>query len=163
MSKFNCKEFNEITSAAWKQKIQVDLKGLDYNDTLLWQTNEGFSVKPFYHLDENIPASNVKSNPWRAGQLIDVKDVLKANTKAIDAVEKGAESLVFEIRESIVLSDLLANIDTKSIEIQFLLHFLDDKFIQEILNLEIPKCYVNVDPIGHLSKTGNWYFNLKKG
>ncbi|KKL63187.1 hypothetical protein LCGC14_2177570 [marine sediment metagenome] len=40
MSKFLFDEFESISANAWKQKIQVDLKGADYNETLLWQTNE---------------------------------------------------------------------------------------------------------------------------
>jgi methylmalonyl-CoA mutase len=44
--------FEEVSSRQWKQKIQVDLKGVDYNATLIWHTNEGIDVKPFYHADE---------------------------------------------------------------------------------------------------------------
>ena len=52
MSDYLFNEFNEISSKEWKQKIQVDLKGADYNDTLIWKNIEGIDVKPFYHLDE---------------------------------------------------------------------------------------------------------------
>ena len=45
-------DFNEVSTKAWKQKIQVDLKGADYNDTLIWNSPEGINVKPFYHNDE---------------------------------------------------------------------------------------------------------------
>ena len=48
MSTFLFDEFEPISAAAWKQKIQVDLKGEDYNKTLLWKTDEGIIVKPFY-------------------------------------------------------------------------------------------------------------------
>ena len=44
-------------------KIQADLKGADFNKKLIWKTNEGFDVMPFYmakdienlKLSENIP------------------------------------------------------------------------------------------------------------
>ena len=45
-------EFSPINSKQWKQKIQHDLKGADYNDTLIWKTKEEINVKPFYHEDE---------------------------------------------------------------------------------------------------------------
>lgn len=48
MKPFLFDEFDTKSAAAWKQKIQVDLKGLDYNDTLLWKTEEDIVVKPFY-------------------------------------------------------------------------------------------------------------------
>ena len=40
-------EFNKVSPAAWKQKIQVDLKGADYNESLLWESEEGIVIKPF--------------------------------------------------------------------------------------------------------------------
>lgn len=40
MSKFLFSEFEETSPSAWKQKIQVDLKGADYNDTLLYTTKK---------------------------------------------------------------------------------------------------------------------------
>ena len=48
MDNFLFDEFDTVTPAAWKQKIQVDLKGEDYNETLIWKSNEGIDVKPFY-------------------------------------------------------------------------------------------------------------------
>ena len=45
MSKSLFSEFEPITAKAWKQKIQADLKGADYNDTLIWQTNDDIQVK----------------------------------------------------------------------------------------------------------------------
>ncbi len=33
------KSFEPVPVKAWKQKIQVDLKGADYNNTLIWKTN----------------------------------------------------------------------------------------------------------------------------
>ena len=52
MTKSLFKDFPEVSSKAWKQKIQVDLKGADYNETLIWNSIEGIDVKPFYHQDE---------------------------------------------------------------------------------------------------------------
>ena len=47
MSNFLFEEFQTVSSKEWKQKIQVDLKGADYNKTLLTKTNEGITIKPF--------------------------------------------------------------------------------------------------------------------
>ena len=49
MSKSLFQEFKSVSSKEWKQKIQVDLKGADYNDSLIWKTDDGIDVKPFYH------------------------------------------------------------------------------------------------------------------
>ena len=52
MSNFLFDDFPSVSSKQWKQKIQFDLKGADYNKTLLTQTNEDITIKPFYHQDE---------------------------------------------------------------------------------------------------------------
>ena len=52
MSNSITNDFDAVSAAAWKQKIQFDLKGADYNKTLLTQTNEGITIKPFYHPDD---------------------------------------------------------------------------------------------------------------
>ena len=45
--------FDPISSKQWKQQIQFDLKGADYNETLIWESLENIKVKPFYHRDED--------------------------------------------------------------------------------------------------------------
>ena len=44
--------FEPVSSKQWKQQIQYELKGADYNDTLVWESLEGIKVRPFYHNDE---------------------------------------------------------------------------------------------------------------
>src|SRR5690606_17838543 len=44
--------FSGVSPKAWKQKIQYDLKGEDYNTSLVWESPEGIKVKPFYHSDD---------------------------------------------------------------------------------------------------------------
>ena len=45
-------EFKKVTAKEWKQQIQFELKGADYNENLVWESPEGIKVKPFYHNDE---------------------------------------------------------------------------------------------------------------
>ncbi len=37
--------FSPVSAKEWKQKIQFDLKGADYNETLVWESPEGIKVK----------------------------------------------------------------------------------------------------------------------
>lgn len=162
MSKFLFNEFENISASAWKQQIQADLKGADYNDTLLWKTNEGITVKPFYHQDTNVATANIKNNNWRIAQLIAVTTASQANEKAINAINKGAESIVFEIDSDINIYDLLTNIDVNTIELQFHFKLLSHKMTEDLIKLNLPKCYLNIDIIGNLAKTGNWFSSLKE-
>jgi methylmalonyl-CoA mutase len=170
MSKSLFNDFEAVSSKAWKQKIQVDLKGAEYNDTLIWKTNEGIDVKPFYHADgfKALPEiSNSKATEWQIGQSIVVLDYKAANLKAIDAIERGAESILFYITtESTSVEDLFQNIDLKRISIEIKCDFHSETFIKNIINItsslaEKPKLNIQTDIIGNLARTGNWYNNLK--
>ncbi|EDP70291.1 putative methylmalonyl-CoA mutase small subunit [Flavobacteriales bacterium ALC-1] len=164
-------EFENISSKAWKQKIQVDLKGADYNDTLIWKTNEGINVKPFYHSDEfealpNI--SNSKATSWKICQSIEVNDAKDTNIKVIDAINRGAESILFHIKsENISVDELFQKIDLERTPIEIKCDFLSEEFTEKIRNAIVNKVkqshsYIHTDIIGNLAKTGNWYNNLKE-
>ncbi|MCB0445877.1 MAG: methylmalonyl-CoA mutase, partial [Gelidibacter sp.] len=166
MSKQLFKEFPEVSSTEWKQLIQFDLKGLDYNNTLIWSTNEGIDVKPFYHADEfKTPpkVSQTKATQWLICQTIFVANVEKSNEKAVNAIENGATSIKFIIpSETVVLKDLLVNINLSEVEVNIECLFNNAKFYTQLATLPSEaKIVVNNDIIGHLAQTGNWFDNLK--
>lgn len=155
-------EFTPISSKQWKQKIQFDLNGANYNDMLIWKTNENITVKPFYHADEfsSLPKpSNTKATQWKICQTIYVFDVKKSNTHALDALQKGIEAIKFIIpSDTISLNHLIENINTAT-PIYFELKFLSESFTKNILK-SYPSAKISVDIIGNLAKTGNWFTNL---
>lgn len=155
-------EFTPVSSKQWKQKIQFDLKGANYNDVLLWKTNDDIVVKPFYHLDEisnQAQPSNTKATQWQICETIYVFDVEKSNLHAIEALLKGSESIKFIIpKDDISIKKLLKNIASTT-PIYFELEFLSTTFIKNVLHLS-PYLKINTDIIGNLTKTGNWYSNL---
>ena len=157
MNKFLFEEFDQVTAAAWKQKIQVDLKGADYNDTLLWHTNEGITVRPFYHAEDAAEIANLPSNNWRICQQITVVNVEEANAQAAEYISKGAESIYFQINTVVNWSELLKNINVSTIEFQFNFNVLNKGNIEALLALNLPHCLINIDIIGQLARTGNWY------
>lgn len=167
MSKSLFKQFNSVSSKEWKQKIQVDLKGADYNETLIWKTNEGIDVKPFYHPDEFDVLPNVsktKATEFKICQSIYVSDVKRANKKALDVLNKGAESIHFVVpKKEIKVSSLLQDIDLNSVPIHFELMFLDAEFVKQLNSINSkPGIFLNTDLVGNLVKTGNWYKDLKE-
>lgn len=161
------KEFEPVSSKQWKQKIQFDLQGADYNKMLVWNTNENISVKPFYHPDEftNDPLNvNTKSTKWNICQSIFVANIVKSNQKALSLIKQGADSIKFIIpSKDISIKKLLLNIETnKDITCFFELQFISESFIKELsLIFKNPKIHVQTDIIGNLSKSGNWFVNLK--
>jgi len=166
MSKPLFEEFEAVSAKQWKQKIQADLKGADYNSTLIWKNNEGIDVKPFYHLDdfEEFPeVSNTKVTQWRVTQHIFAGNAHIANTKALEAIEKGANAILFKIPNvEINPKELLKNIN-QDIVLYFELDFLDADYIKNLKQNILPKteAHILTDIIGNLSKRGNWFNNLK--
>jgi methylmalonyl-CoA mutase len=160
-------DFNPVSAKEWKQKIQFDLKGADYNETLVWESPEGIKVKPFYHSDDE--TKNYKVSPtsgWAIGQSIYVSNVKLANDKAKTVLNKGADSIQFTIpSEDIKISELLEEIAIKETKIYLNFQFLSKDYVKSIVALvgdEKDNIYLNIDLVGNLGKSGNWYENLEK-
>lgn len=159
-------EFEKITSKQWKNQIQYELKGADYNETLIWESLEGIKVKPFYHNDEDVVVNAVetKATSFKITQEIYIHDLEKSIYRANDVLNRGAESIRFIIEnENIDVVTLLNEIKSEGNTLYFHLNFLSESFIQKIneeaakLSFEI---FVLIDPIHQLGKDGNWFTNL---
>lgn len=162
MSIFFTDEFQPGSAAAWKQKIQFELQGSDYNKTLLTPTNEGITIKPFYHANYFekvlVPPS---SNKYKICQAVYIKTDEEANALALTYIEKGINSIKFIALKPFDSTILFQNLLHKNIEFHFHLSFLSEKFIDALCKtLNSETIYLNIDSIGNLAKTGNWFTNL---
>jgi methylmalonyl-CoA mutase len=156
--------FNSTSTSAWKQKIQMDLKGADYNEALLWKTDEGITVKPFYTKEDRANnSSNTTDFKFNISQSIYINDEKTANYIAKNALTKGANAIEFIAVNHFDYKQLLANIDLKNVHLYFRFKFLDAPFINEVSDYSNSKnCYIQVDIIKNLAKNGNWFKNLKE-
>jgi methylmalonyl-CoA mutase len=161
-------EFDSISAKQWKQQIQFELKGADYNETLVWESPEGIKVKPFYHNDDtnvNLNA-NTSNVPFTIVQNIFVHDVKKSNARALDSLQRGAESVRFTIEsESISIEELMQNLPLENVNYYFNLPFLSIEFsnkINDFASKNKANIFIQIDPIGQLVKDGNWFENLVK-
>ena len=161
-------EFEPISAKQWKQQIQFELNGADYNETLVWDSLEGIKVKPFYHNDETEINLNaiVPTKPFAIVQNIFVHDVKKSNVRALDSLQRGAESVRFTIEsESISIKELMQNLPLGNVNYYFNLPFLSVEFsnkINDFASKNNTHFFIQVDPIGQLAKDGNWFENLEK-
>ena len=118
-------EFQAPTTQEWLDKIEVDLKGADFQKRLVWRTNEGFNVQPFYRREDlkdlkavdSLPGEfpfvrgNKKDNSlWFVRQNINVEDAAEANKKALDILNKGVDSLGFKIAGKDVSKEFIATL-----------------------------------------------------
>ena len=131
-------EFTAPTTQEWLDKIQVDLKGADFQKRLVWRTNEGFNVQPFYRREDLanlktpdalpgefpfVRGNKKDSNVWYVRQNIKVDDPKAANAKALDILNKGIDSLGFKLPGKLVSKEtveaLLDGIYCDIIEVNF--------------------------------------------
>ena len=171
-------EFTAPTTQEWLDKIQVDLKGADFQKRLVWRTNEGFNVQPFYRREDlkdlkavdSLPGEfpyvrgNKKDNNlWFVRQDIVVSDAKTANAKALDILNKGVDSLGFKIKGKDVSRELVATlldgILPQYVELNFktcqrhaveLAQLLVEYFKEKNYPLGELKGSINFDPIGKI-------------
>ena len=161
-------EFESQSSKAWKQRIQYELDGADFNTNLVWNSLEGIDVKPFYHADssEQPLAIPHQSDGWKIGEYIYVQNTKSANKKALKCLSKGTESIYFILpKASICIDELLNGIVDFTVRIYLELNFSTADFLTKI-DTKLFKSHSTIflvnDSIGHLCKSGNWYKNKLK-
>ncbi|MBR4899203.1 MAG: methylmalonyl-CoA mutase small subunit [Prevotella sp.] len=115
-------EFQSPTTQEWLDKIEVDLKGADFQKRLVWRTNEGFNVQPFYRREDLkemktpdalpgefpfVRGNKKDTNEWYVRQNIAVTDPAEANKKALDILNKGVDSIGFKLGHAELSADFI--------------------------------------------------------
>lgn len=174
-------DFPAVSTEKWMAKIEADLKGADFTKKLVWRTNEGFNVMPFYRAEnlEGIKTTDsapgvfpfvrgIKAdNVWLVRQDIDAKDAKAANAKACDILNKGVDSLGFKIDkqqlDKAYIAALLDGIHADCIELNFdvcggkaleLVGLLADYFAEKGYDLSALRGSINLDPLNAMLRRG---------
>jgi methylmalonyl-CoA mutase len=75
-------EFSPTSTAEWEAAIRADLKGADFDKKLLWRTDEGITVRPFYRADDllNYTGQVRFTGSWQIAAEADIpKDALRGD------------------------------------------------------------------------------------
>lgn len=175
-------DFPGVSTEAWMEKITADLKGADFEKKLVWRTNEGFKVKPFYRQEdleglkttEGLPGqfpyvrgTKKDDNTWYVRQDIKVECPKEANEKALDILNRGVDSLGFSIKKKDLSAEyietLLNGICAECIELNFstcqgatvlLAKLLVEYFTKKGYDLSKLQGSVNYDPMGKMMARG---------
>lgn len=182
------KEFPPVATSEWEEKIREDLKG-DDPEKLVWQTPDGVPVRPFYRREDirelNFIKSNAgeypyvrgyrtKNNDWNIAQDIIVNSFRGVNQQALSLLGKGVNTprFILKIKPSELnqLDGLLRDIDLQAIPIMFSLPDNEYSLLKLIVELAKKKGIdpagikgsVDLDPLGHLFRTGNYWKDAEK-
>ncbi len=177
------KDFPPVSTRQWDDKIREDLKGADYEKKLIWNTIEGIKVRPYYRLEDNkkldqtlaLPAEfpyvrgkDYKNNDWKIRQDFEDKKISQVNSKALNAIEKGAEAIglnALGISNRQELAEVISGINLSKISLSFI-HALNYKtllkeFLKVIseknINLEKVQGSFNFDPLGYFVLYGKFF------
>jgi methylmalonyl-CoA mutase len=182
-------DFPPVSTDAWKEKILKDLKGADYDKKLVWKTDEGFDVQPFYREEDlqqvphnhvlpgNFPyvrGNEVKGNTWLVRQDVVVDDIEKTNARLLDIRMKGVDSfgLIFKpghVPDEQEVEHLLNNIRADVMELNFscddpiaIIQTIDRLVKKYNRDLDKVKGSLEFCPLSRFSTTGNFYVSEKE-
>ena len=192
MATTNCEklfaEFPAVSTEAWDAAITVDLKGADYERKLVWRTNEGFNLRPYYRAEnlEGLETLGTQAgefpylrgvsgdNSWLTHQTIAVKCPKAANEAALKMLNAGVDSLGFCLSEELTaeqLDELLAGVVLSAVELTFCgkgagkaVALVLAKAEKEGVAKEDLRANFCIDPIvKHLSQKGAWCEECESG
>jgi len=85
-------EFPPVSTAEWEAAIRADLKGADYEKKLLWRTDEGIVVRPFYRV-EDLPGTTGQARFTGTWQTAVAADIPKEAVRGDLLLEQGATAV----------------------------------------------------------------------
>lgn len=160
-------DFEKASPSAWKQKIQVALKGADYQSSLVWTSPEGIATKPFYTAEDTADAPAVhRPKDWVLAQGLGLyKDEQQLGFRELkilaeEASSKGVEALWVQDyipQDSPELEDVLALPQSLVFNATAW-----PEWALIALASQGKKKQAFFDPLGHWVQKGNWPASMDK-
>lgn len=103
-------EFPPVSTEKWEEVINKDLKGADYEKRLVWKTEDGFPLRPYYRAEDLSKIGHIDNKPavfpfvrgtkcdnnWLVRQdYCAHESYSKANKEALDGLMRGVEAVGF--------------------------------------------------------------------
>ncbi len=118
-------EFDPTTKQEWIDKVIADLKGADFEKVMAWQTEEGFSVDAMYMESDkeaiqwvqqfenelfNPEKAHIQNQYWQNCPIIEIPSNKEAQKHGLEALQSGAEALLFQLENTPDFNVLLEEI-----------------------------------------------------
>lgn len=176
-------EFPGTDTQAWESRITEDLKGADYEKRLVWKTNEGFSVRPYYRAEDLeklngqgdllpgqfpfLRGTKPTGNDWRICQGIDTTNIAEANRQAIEAIGRGATAVSLDVSNVKSVADaekLLQNIDLSKTWVNLNSACSYPELLSYLKGNNLAEAYISFDfdPISYALLKGNFHTSEKE-
>ena len=118
-------EFNAVSKKEWLEKVEIDLKGADFEKKLVWKNLSNIKIDPFYTAEDK--KDYVKNTGENSQNLINYRNITvtaakQGNEQAIKAVEEGINGLLFTLNTNVSAEQLLKGLDLSNIAVSFILN-----------------------------------------
>ena len=125
------KEFEIISEKAWKQQIQFDLEGKDYNSETNWTSKEGINVKPFFTSEYKSINKLYLPDDWSISQTIYLEEESISNKEIKKLISQEVYDLTIHIQGDCIDLDLMF----KEVDLTYLnVYFKIDHFNENLLS-----------------------------
>ena len=115
--------FQTHTKALWKEQVFKDLKGKDFNDTLLWNVDGNVMIESYYTTEDTagIPLQSVQApqnqrvnHSWLYREKLELVSEKECNQLIMNSLQAGANSFLIDnsgvFDRQIEVKELLRNI-----------------------------------------------------
>ncbi len=175
--------FPPVATADWEQKIKEDLQGADYEKELVWETHDGYRIRPYYRSGDlkgigylgSLPGQypylrgrTSADNSWLIRQDIGVRDIRSGNLEAVEIIEKGATSIGFDLSSLSAVKEkdihsLLKNLPIDKVPVNFIHNGPYPEILQWLHSYALAlktdpsgiAGSISLNPLGRLAETGN--------
>jgi len=94
-------DFPPVSTADWEAVIRQDLRGADYEKTLVWHPEDGIAIRPYYRQDGSFPFVRVSGRAWEEAQSFNPPPEAVRADRLFESGKTAVEQLVFALVEGV--------------------------------------------------------------
>ena len=130
-------DFKPASKQEWKERVNIDLKGGDFDKKLVWKNLSKINIQPFYNTEDK--KEYLQNTGENSQSLINYRSILvqteeSANKLALKAIEEGINGLLFNVKESVAASKLLEGVNLNEVSVSFILRNNEVAFASEFFS-----------------------------
>ncbi|WP_158837449.1 methylmalonyl-CoA mutase family protein [Polaribacter sp. L3A8] len=159
-------DFSPVTTEQWMERVNVDLKGADFDRKLVWKNLTGINFQPCYNIENKI--TQLTNTGENSQSLVNYRCIAaccgkSGNDLALKAIEEGINGIIFQMMTNVAVKELLNGIDLDKISVSFKLNNNALVFTKDLVafakgkNL---KGYIDTGLISSYVTTGTFNENL---
>jgi methylmalonyl-CoA mutase len=157
-------DFPEVSTETWEEAIRNDLKRAGPAKKLVWESPEGFCIKPYYRSEDLSGLEYLHTAPgdfpylrgirrsgdWRMREEVKEAEPRSANQAAVEAVRAGAEEIEFRAmnpKSASELETLQSNLE--DVPVHF--HDATEDLVRLLMKVGEAQCWsTDLNPLLHI-------------